>query len=234
MDETLKRRCLAVLQDPSNPRAMTALIKAVASQDPTMAEHLRHFRATGQSRPYGFVWSADGIELLGTQYVIVRAIPKPLGIRFACRCAGHALTYLEQAHPAEQSPRELIELVEAWLTHTVTKKVVREKFDELVEFGSRIDHEWHQAYGRGEFDSMSGNELTLSERPLFAVDVVGYAAQSVGLSKCSTAWLKSIDLTARAHIEVEALGQGKRAIKRAKAWQLRQLTDLIESANCTS
>jgi hypothetical protein len=209
---------------------MTALIKAVATQDPAMADHLRQFRATGQTYPYGFVWSAGSIELQGTQYVIVRAIPKPLGVRFACGCARQVLPYLEHAYPAEQSPRQLIELVEAWLTGSVAKTVVRKKLDELTEFASRIDREWHRAYGRGEFDSIPRAEQDLSQQPLFAVDVVGYAAQSVGLSKSNTAWLKSIDLTASGHIEVESIGQGRRG--RAKQWQLKHLAELIETTDC--
>jgi hypothetical protein len=114
VDEALKRRCLAVLRDPSNARLMTALVSAVARHNPAMADHLRQFRATGQTYPYGFMRGPEFVELSGTQYVIVRAIPKPLGVRFACACARQVLPYLEEAHPAEPSPRDLIELAEAW------------------------------------------------------------------------------------------------------------------------
>src|SRR3954469_25077827 len=99
-----------------------------------MADHLRQFRATGQSYPYGFVWSRESIDLRGTQYMVVRAAPKPLGVRFACGCARQVLPYLEQSHSAERSPREVIELVEAWAAGSVTKKVVRAKLDELTGF----------------------------------------------------------------------------------------------------
>jgi hypothetical protein len=231
VDETVKRRCLSVLRDLSDARAMTALVNVVECHDPVMADHLRQFRATGQSYPYGFVWGAESVELRGTQYVVIRAIPKPLGIRFACGCARQVLQYLDEAHPAERSPLELIELVEAWASGSVTKKVIRAKLTELTEFASRIDREWHRAYGSGQFDSMPRPELDLSQRPLFAVDVVGYAAQSVGLSKSSTAWLASIDRTAHEHMEVESIGQGKRGVRRARNWQLKFLAELIETAD---
>jgi hypothetical protein len=206
-------------------------MNAVAAHDPGMADHLRQFRATGQSYPYGFVWGAEAIESRGTQYMVVRAIPKPLGVRFACGCARQVLPYLEEAHPAERSPRELIELVEEWLSGSVTKKAIRTKLNELTAFAGRIDREWHRAYGSGEFDSLTRPELDLSQRPLLAVDVVGYAAQSVGLSKSSTAWLTSIDRTVDGLMEVESIGRGKRGASRARNWQLKFLAELIEVAD---
>jgi hypothetical protein len=189
---------------------MNALVKEVANGDRPMAEHLRQFLATGQTHPYGFVWTTGGIELQGTQYVVVRVLPKLLGVRFACRCARAVFPYLEEAHPSERSPQELIELVEAWPSRTVTKTQIREKWVKLGEFGSRISEEWYRAYGEGKFDAMSSAERNLSQRPKFAVDVVGNAAQSVGLSKSSTAWLRSIDRTVDSHFEVESIGKGKR------------------------
>jgi hypothetical protein len=225
----VKQRCLALLRDASDGRAMTALVNAVADHDPAMADHLRQFRATGQSYPYGFVWSTESVELRGVQYVIVRAIPKPLGVRFACGCARQVLPYLEESHPDERSPRELIALVEAWVAGSVTKKAIRAKLEKMSEFASRIDREWHRAFGSGQFDSMPRPELDVSQRPLLAVDVVGHAAQSVGLSKSSTAWLVSIDLVADGHMEVESIGRGKRGVRRARNWQLKFLADLIEA-----
>lgn len=230
MDKTVKQRCLAVLRNPSNARAMTALVNIVARQDAHMAEHLRQFRATGQSRPYGFVWGERPIELRGTQYIIVRAIPKPLGVQFACRCALQVLPYLEESHPNERSASELIELVEQWLSGTATKKAIQTKSAELGKFGVRINRQWHHAFGSGEFDSLPRPELDLSQRPLFCVEVVGYAAQSVGLSKSKTAWLIGIDRTAESHMETEFVGRGKRGVSWARKQQLKFLAELIEAA----
>jgi hypothetical protein len=209
---------------------MTALVNAVRDHDAAMADHLQRFRETGQSYAYGFVWGAEAVELPGTQYIIVRAIPKPLGVRFACGCARQVLPYLEDSHPDERSPQELIELVEAWVAGSVTKKAIRARLEELAEFASRIDREWHRAYGSGQFDSMPHRELELSQRPLLTVDVVGYAAQSVGLSKNSTAWLGSIDRTADGHMEVKSIGRGKGGVRRARSWQLKFLAKLIQAA----
>lgn len=230
VNEAMTRLCLAVLRNPSNSRAITALVNGVAQHDQGMADHLRQFRATGQSYPYGFVWGAESIELRGTQYIILRAIPKPLGVRFACGCARQVLPYIEESHPAERSPRELIGLVEGWASGSVTKKAIRSKLDELIEFAGRIDREWHCAYRVGQLYSLRRRKRDLSQRPLLAADVVGYAAQSVGLSKNNTSWLKSIDRTADAHMQVESTGRGKRGVERARIWQLKFLAELIEAA----
>jgi hypothetical protein len=52
----------------------------------------------------------------------------------------------------------------------------------------------------------------------------------VGLSKNNTSWLKSIDRTADAHMQVESTGRGKRGVERARIWQLKFLAELIEAA----
>jgi hypothetical protein len=114
---------------------------------------------------------------------------------------------------------------------SVTKKAIRAKLEQFGEFATRIDREWNRAYGRGDFDSLSRRELNLSARPLVVVDVVWYAGQSVGLSKKTTASLKSIDYVTNGHMEVESLGRGKRGLNRARQSQLAFLAELIETAD---
>lgn len=152
-------------------------------------------------------------------------------MRFLVLCEADVLSFIEEAHPSEKSPRGLVETIDAWLSNDMSKKEVKGKLEALVTFASRIDGEWHVANTEGRFDSLSQPEYNLTQRLLSAVDVVGYAAQSVGLTKNRHAWLKSCDQTADAHIDARSIVTGKKGIQRARKWQLAKLAELIERSH---
>ncbi|MCA9071728.1 MAG: hypothetical protein KDA84_22530, partial [Planctomycetaceae bacterium] len=85
-------------------------------------------------------------------------------------------------------------------------------------------------FGSGKLDTLGPEEIRSREIPLFAVDVIGYAAQSIGFKNNKVSWLASIDLTAHAHLEFCQVLNGNRGVYRGKKWQLRKLKQLIQES----
>jgi hypothetical protein len=231
MTKKLKEMCLRLLRNPADKEALEHLVKLIDLENPGLADHLTNFRSTGQTYPFGLVWSESMVKVQGVQYIMVRIVPKALAVLFACVCARRVLPFFEEQYPSEKRPREMIGLIEEWTDHKTTKKAIKEKLAEVQDYARGIDRQWHVAYGEGQFDTLPRKELDLSQRPLFALEVILRVAGTVGLSRSSTAWLSCVDETASLCVEAESIGADKNTQERATVWQRCRLAELIE-AHC--
>jgi hypothetical protein len=195
---------------------------------PPLGGRLRAFVERGAIEPCGFILSNEAKELIEIPYVVVRIVPLHLSVRFACECAEYVIPLFEQAHPDEREPRELVKLVEAWTEKKATKKAVREKLAKVQEIANRIDREWHKAYAEGAFNSLSKPELDLTNRPLFAIDVVLATAASV-VAPPRTA-LSNVDEAMNKCIEAETVGSSKGDPRAKVDWMVKRLLALVNDA----
>jgi hypothetical protein len=226
MNENIKEQCLRLLQHPEDKLILERLIEVASHEDPASGARLRDFVDRGAVEPHGFILSNKAKELILVPYVVVRVMPLHLAVRFACECAEKVLPLFEQAHPNQKEPRELVELVKAWTEKKATKKVVKDKLSLVQVIATKIDKEWHRACAEDGFSSLPKGGLDLTNRPLFAIDVVlANAGAVVAPSKLA---LSNVDEAANKCIEAEAAGgtteRDRRVVVR---WMIKRLHYLV-------
>jgi hypothetical protein len=229
MNDHMKKHCLRLLRHPTDQSAMRALIEAVEEEAPLLATRLRDFVERGAMEPEGFILSEKMKELVKVPFVVIRIIPKPIAVRFACECAKKVLPLFEDVHPGEAEPRTLVEIVEAWTHGKATKTAVRDKLSQVQEFANNIDREWHTKYAEGAFDSLPKRDFELTNQPLFVIDVILAAAGAV--IAAPDAALSNVDEVVCKCIEIESIDGDTGKLSATVAWQITYLEVLIDKAN---
>lgn len=229
MNDHMKRHCLRLLRHTTDKSALHALIEAVEEEAPLLATRLRDFVERGAMEPEGFILSEKMKELVKVPFVVIRIIPKPIAVRFACGCAKKVLPLFEGAHPGKAEPRTLIEMVEAWTLGNATTTAVRDKLNQVQEIANNIDREWHTKYAEGAFDSLPKRDFDLTNQPLFVIDVILAAAGAVVAAPHAA--LSNVDEVICKCIEIESIDGDAGNRSATVAWQIAHLAVLIDGAN---
>lgn len=224
MNALVKEKCLAVLSGPYDTQSLLELAEAVESIDGVLAQSFRDFVVSGKMMPSGYILSDDARHLVGIQYVVVRLLKKDSAIRYACSCASRVIPMLQKK--AEKLATQLVNCIQHCLETKKAPDACSALFSRFQSLADTISERWHRTLGTGEHDSLTPEQLAVSNRPLLAADLV-LAATSAAAPDSTADWLASVDDVSSLLIECEQINSTVVASQETAMWERQVLADLV-------
>jgi hypothetical protein len=102
----------------------------------------------------------------------------------------------------------------------------KQLFSNLQDTADVNSTKWHRSYGNGACDTMTPEQLGLSNRPLIAMDLL-LAATSASIYASNEGWLSIVDEVSSKLIECEQINNKANADRMTAEWERNTLLNII-------
>src|SRR5262249_35065039 len=162
--------------------------------------------------------------------LVIRLLPRRLGVEFASNCAEHVLPVFKRVFPSDPRPAGLISTIQRWLRGDAVRKAVADARGLVAEFRAEEELWWSEV----DIRTISEGDRVARARAGFVADAAFEAGMAIRYPASSKGFSDAVSEAASKSILAVAYPQGivqlTEASRAEHHWQARRLLQLITQA----